>query len=57
MVGLFVVLVGIIITYCVLTDARRVRDVVEKFRAKYGADEVEKYYSKLDVAVEVMLAA
>lgn len=40
-----------------MTEARRVRDVVERFRAKYGADEVKKYYSKLDVAVEVMLAA
>jgi hypothetical protein len=25
--------------------------VVEKFRAKYGASDVKKYYSKLDVAV------
>jgi hypothetical protein len=25
--------------------------VVEKFRAKYGAGEVKKYYSKFDVAV------
>jgi hypothetical protein len=40
-----------------VTPAPRVQDVVEKFRAKYGADEVKKYYSKLDVAVEVMLAA
>jgi deazaflavin-dependent oxidoreductase (nitroreductase family) len=39
-----------------ITDATRVRDIVEKFRAKYGADEVKKYYSKLDVAVEVPLA-
>ena len=39
-----------------ITDAAKVRDIVEKFRAKYGADEVKKYYSKLDVAVEVPLA-
>jgi len=32
-----------------------VRHVFEKFRAKYGVDEVKKYYSKLDVAVEVPL--
>ena len=38
-----------------ITDPRRVREVVEKFRAKYGADQVKKYYSKLDVAVEVSL--
>jgi len=25
--------------------------VVEKFRTKYGAGDVRKYYSKLDVAV------
>jgi hypothetical protein len=29
--------------------------VVEKFRAKYGAGNVKKYYSKFDVAVEVPL--
>jgi hypothetical protein len=40
-----------------ITDPRRVREVVEKFRAKYGADEVKKYYSKFDVAVEVRDAA
>ena len=38
-----------------ITDPGRVRDVVEKFRVKYGADEVAKY-SKFDVAVEVPLA-
>jgi deazaflavin-dependent oxidoreductase (nitroreductase family) len=39
-----------------LTDARRVRDVIEKFRTAYGAGEVKKYFSKMDVAVEVPLA-
>jgi len=38
-----------------ITDRARVRDVVEKFRAKYGADDVKKYYAKFDVAVEVGL--
>src|SRR5262245_29319556 len=38
------------------TDRERVRDVAEKFRAKYGADDVKKYYSKFDVAVEVALS-
>ena len=38
-----------------ITDPRRVHEVVERFRAKYGADEVKKYYSKFDVAVEVPL--
>jgi deazaflavin-dependent oxidoreductase (nitroreductase family) len=34
-----------------ITDAKRVSPVVEKFRGKYGADDVKKYYSKFDVAV------
>ena len=34
-----------------ITDAKRVASVVEKFRGKYGAGDVKKYYSKLDVAV------
>ncbi len=34
-----------------ITDAKRVSAVVEKFREKYGAADVKKYYSKLDVAV------
>jgi deazaflavin-dependent oxidoreductase (nitroreductase family) len=34
-----------------ITDAARVSHVFEKFRDKYGAKDVKKYYSKLDVAV------
>jgi deazaflavin-dependent oxidoreductase (nitroreductase family) len=34
-----------------ITDATAVSSVVEKFRHKYGADDVRKYYSKFDVAV------
>jgi deazaflavin-dependent oxidoreductase (nitroreductase family) len=34
-----------------ITDATRVSSVVEKFRDKYGASDVKKYYSKFDVAV------
>jgi hypothetical protein len=34
-----------------LTDATQVSSVVEKFRAKYGTNDVKKYYSKFDVAV------
>ena len=33
------------------TDKKQVESVVEKFRGKYGAKDVKKYYSKLDVAV------
>jgi deazaflavin-dependent oxidoreductase (nitroreductase family) len=34
-----------------IKDAKPVKSVVEKFRAKYGTGDVKKYYSKLDVAV------
>jgi len=34
-----------------VTDPKQVSSIVEKFRAKYGAGDVKKYYSKLDVAV------
>jgi deazaflavin-dependent oxidoreductase (nitroreductase family) len=34
-----------------ITDAKGVSSVVEKFRAKYSAGDVKKYYSKFDVAV------
>jgi len=34
-----------------ITDPKEVSTVVEKFRSKYGAGDVKKYYSKFDVAV------
>ncbi len=34
-----------------LTDTKQVSSVVEKFRKKYGAADVKKYYSKFDVAI------
>ncbi|MFZ0685369.1 MAG: nitroreductase/quinone reductase family protein [Terriglobales bacterium] len=34
-----------------ISDAAQVASVVEKFRSKYGAGDVKKYYSKFDVAV------
>jgi deazaflavin-dependent oxidoreductase (nitroreductase family) len=34
-----------------ITNAKQVSSVVEKFREKYGAGNVKKYYSKFDVAV------
>jgi deazaflavin-dependent oxidoreductase (nitroreductase family) len=34
-----------------VTDATQVSSVIEKFRRKYGAGDVKKYYSKFDVAV------
>ena len=36
-----------------VTDKKQVSSVVEKFREKYGAGDVKKYYSKFDVAVVV----
>jgi len=39
-----------------VTDAKQVSSVVEKFRAKYGAEDVKKYYPKTDVAVFASLA-
>ncbi len=34
-----------------ITEAKQVSSVVDKFRNKYGANDVKKYYSKFDVAV------
>jgi hypothetical protein len=36
-------------------DPKTVKAVVEKFRAKYGAADVKKYYAKFDVAVRVTI--
>ena len=38
-----------------ITDPVKVQEVVEKFRAKYGAANIQRYYSKFDVAVEARL--
>ena len=38
-----------------IRDPKQVASVVEKFRAKYGAGDVKKYYSKFDVAVVIHL--
>jgi deazaflavin-dependent oxidoreductase (nitroreductase family) len=35
----------------IIADKRQVASVVEKFRGKYGAGDVKKYYSKFDAAV------
>ena len=37
-------------------EAKQVKSVVEKFRAKYGANDVKKYYSKFDVAVVAQMS-
>ena len=38
-----------------ITDAKQVSSVIEKFRAKYGASDVKKYYARFDVAVQIPL--
>jgi deazaflavin-dependent oxidoreductase (nitroreductase family) len=38
-----------------VSEAKQVSSVVEKFRAKYGAGDVKKYYSKFDVAVTAQI--
>ena len=41
-----------------ITESKQVSRVVEKFREKYGAGDVKKYYTRLDVAaVAEMLPA
>lgn len=37
------------------TEDKAVKSVIDQFREKYGAGDVKKYYSKLDVAVAVPL--
>jgi hypothetical protein len=38
-----------------ISDPNKVQEVIEKFRGKYGAADVKKYYSKFDVALELGL--
>ena len=39
-----------------ISDPAKVDQILDKFRAKYGARDVEAYYAKHDAAVEVLLA-
>jgi len=38
-----------------VTDPTTVAAIADKFREKYGAGDVKKYYSKFDVAVDIEL--
>ncbi|MGB7953677.1 MAG: nitroreductase/quinone reductase family protein [Candidatus Nitrosopolaris sp.] len=38
-----------------ITDTDKVKEVIEKFRSKYGVSDVKKYYTKFDVYVELLL--
>jgi deazaflavin-dependent oxidoreductase (nitroreductase family) len=40
-----------------ITESKMVKSVIEKFREKYGAGDVKKYYSKFDVAVVVRITS
>ncbi len=39
-----------------ITEPAKVEKILDKFRAKYGSDDVAAYYPKHDVAAEVPLA-
>ncbi|MBV9339666.1 MAG: nitroreductase family deazaflavin-dependent oxidoreductase [Acidobacteria bacterium] len=38
-----------------ITESRAVESIIERFRHKYGAGDVKKYYGKFDVAVEAQM--
>jgi deazaflavin-dependent oxidoreductase (nitroreductase family) len=35
-----------------ITNDNKVKEIIEKFRLKYGNSDVQKYYSKFDVGIE-----
>ena len=38
-----------------ITNDNKVKEIIEKFRSKYGNSDVQKYYSKFDVGIEFAL--
>jgi deazaflavin-dependent oxidoreductase (nitroreductase family) len=38
-----------------INDGNKVKEIVEKFRSKYGNSDVQKYYTKFDVCIEFTL--
>jgi hypothetical protein len=38
-----------------IADSSKVKDIVDKFKSKYSNSEVQKYYTKFDVGVELAL--
>jgi hypothetical protein len=38
-----------------ITDLNKVKDIVDKFKSKYGNSEVQKYYTKFDAGLELAL--
>jgi len=39
-----------------LTEKKTVSEVIDRFNKRFGADEIERWYSKLDVAIEIALS-
>ena len=39
----------------IITDANTPKEIVDKFKLKYGNSDIKKYYTKFDVAVEFPL--
>lgn len=39
----------------IITDANKPKEIVDKFKLKYGNSDIKKYYTKFDVAVEFPL--
>jgi hypothetical protein len=35
-----------------ITEVNKVKEIIDKFRTKYGDSDVQKYYSKFDVGIE-----
>jgi hypothetical protein len=38
-----------------ITDSNGINEIVNTFKSKYGEGDIKKYYTKFDVAVEVLL--
>jgi hypothetical protein len=49
-------LMGVTARATPISDPAEVEQILDKFRAKYGAQAVETYYPRHDAAVEVPLA-
>ena len=39
----------------IITDANKAKEIVDKFKLKYGNSDIKKYYTKFDVGIEFPL--
>ena len=39
----------------IITDANKAKEIIDKFKLKYGNSDIKKYYTKFDVGVEFPL--